>query len=112
MYIQKSFLRLSVFIIKRKLMTKQERFISETIALNDRNLQSMINKSDQSRTLLLQTIFDRQIQEYIHRCCQIPIDIHDRYIYRLNSMIIHHPNEFDLYKNLSDKNRFREDHQL
>jgi hypothetical protein len=93
-------------------MTKQERFISKNLALYDQNLESMINKSDQSRTLLLQSIFDRQIQEYIHRNYQIPIDIHDRYIYRLNSMIIHNPNEFDRYKNLSDKNRFRESREF
>jgi hypothetical protein len=96
-------------------MTKQERLISEIIALYDQNLESMINKSDQTQTLLLQSIFDRQIQEYIHWNCQIPIDIYDRFMYRLNSVIIHNPNEFDRYKNLFDKNRFiseREYHEF
>lgn len=87
-------------------MTKQERFISETIALHDQNLKIILNKSDSMKSLLLQSIFDRQIQEYIHSNYQIPIDIYDRYMYRLNSLIIHNPNHFYRYKNFSNKNRF------
>jgi len=87
-------------------MTKKERIINEFIALRDRNLESIINKSDYAKTLLLQAIFDRQIQEYIHWNYRIPIEIYDRYIYRLNSLIIHNPSDFDKYQNLLDKNRF------
>jgi len=87
-------------------MTKQERIISEIIALHDQNLELIINKSDYAKNLLLQSIFDRQIQEYIHLNCKIPIEIYDRYIYQLNSLIIHNPSHFDRYKNLLDKNRF------
>ena len=36
-------------------MTKQERLISETIALHDQNLESIINKSDNAKSLLLQS---------------------------------------------------------
>ncbi|CAF3406406.1 unnamed protein product [Rotaria socialis] len=87
-------------------MTKQERLLSEIIALHDRNLELIIDKSDSARSLLLQSLFDRQIQEYIHLNYHIPIETYDNYMYRLNSMIIHHPNDFDRHKNLSDKNRF------
>jgi len=87
-------------------MTKQERIISKIIALHDQNLQLIINKSDCTKYLLLQSIFDRQIQEYIHLNYKIPIEIYDRYIYQLNSLIIHNPSHFDKYENLSDKNRF------
>ncbi|CAF0778098.1 unnamed protein product [Rotaria sordida] len=87
-------------------MTKQERLISEIIAVHDQNLESIINKSDYAKNLLLQSLFDRQIQEYIHLNYNIPIEIYDKYMYRLNSLIIHNPNDFDKYKNLLDKNRF------
>jgi hypothetical protein len=87
-------------------MTKQERIVSEIIALHDKNLQSVIKKSDDAKSLLLQSLFDRQIQEYIHLNCQIPIELYDRDIYRLNSFIIHNPSDFDRYDNLLDKNRF------
>lgn len=106
MFILRSFVEFSIVIIKRTLMSKQERFISEIIALKDENLASIISKSNQANSLLLQSIFDRQIQEYIHRICRIPIDHHDRYIYQLNSIIIHHPSSFDGIKHLSKKNRF------
>ena len=87
-------------------MTKQERIISEIIALHDQHLEAIINKSDYANSLLLQSLFDRQIQEYIHLKCQIPIDIYDRYMYRLNSLIIHNPGDFDTYKSFLVKNRF------
>ncbi|CAF2340575.1 unnamed protein product [Rotaria sp. Silwood2] len=108
MCIQKLFPRLllSNIMMKRKLMTKQERSISEIIALHDQNLESIINKSDYAKNLLLQSLFDRQIQEYIHLNYDIPIEIYDKYMYRLNSLIIHNPNDFDKYKNLLDGNRF------
>ncbi|CAF3366726.1 unnamed protein product, partial [Rotaria sp. Silwood1] len=108
MYIQKLFTRLSLsnIIMKRKLMTKQERLISEIIALHDQNLESIVNKSDHTKSLLLQSLFDRQIQEYIHLNYDIPIEIYDKCMYRLNSLIIHNPNDFDKYESLLDKNRF------
>jgi hypothetical protein len=92
MYVQISFLRLSL--------------ISEIVASHDQNLELMVNKSDNANNLLLQSLFDRQIQEYIHSNCQIPIEIYDRYMYRLNSLIIHHPSHFDKHKHFLDKNRF------
>ena len=106
MYILQSIVGLSIFLIKRTLMTKQERFVSEIIALHDENLRSIIHKADRAETLLLQSIFDRQIQEYIHRICRIPIDLHDRCIYRFNSMIIHHPSDFDRVIPFPKKHRF------
>ena len=109
MYIQKSFLCLSLInriIIKRNLMTKQERLISEIIALHDQNFELILNKSDYMKSLVLQSLFDRQIQEYIHRHYQIPIEIYDRYMYRLNSLIIYNPSDFDKYEQFLDKNRF------
>lgn len=118
MYIQKRCLHLlftnveTRIIIQRKLMTKQERLISEIIALRDKNLQSIINKSDTTRTLLLQSLFDRQIQEYIHLQYRMPIRLDEKYIYRLNSLIIHNPNQFDQYKSLLDKNRITSDIHL
>ena len=87
-------------------MTKQERFISEMIASQDDILALMMSKADRANSLLFQSIFDRQIQEYIHRICRIPIDLHDRYIYRLNSIIIHHPSSFDRVRRFSKNNRF------
>jgi hypothetical protein len=66
----------------------------------------ILNKSDDAKSLVLQSLFDRQIQEYIHRYYQIPIEIYDRYMYRLNSLIIHNPSDFDKYKQFLDKNRF------
>ena len=109
MLIKMSILRLSlsnIVIMQRKLMTKQERFISKTIAMHDKNLQSIVIKSDNAKSLLLQSLFDRQIQEYIHLYWRIPIEEFDKYIYRLNSFITHNPSEFDQYESLLDENRF------
>ncbi|UJR28407.1 hypothetical protein I4U23_009647 [Adineta vaga] len=87
-------------------MSIRERLIGERLALYDQDLELIINKSDSCKTLLLQSIFDRQIQEYIHWNRLIPIEIYDKYMYRINSFIIHHPSDFDRYENLLDKNRF------
>ena len=106
MYTLRLFVKFSILVIKRALMTRQERLISEMIATHDGTLASMVKKADRAKRLLLQSIFDRQIQEYIHRTCRIPIDSHDRYIYGLNSIIIHHPSSFDRVRRFSKKNRF------
>lgn len=92
--------------MKRNFMTKKERLISEIIALHDQNVETILNKSDSANNLLLQSLFDRQLQEYIHSNYSIPIQVFDKYIYRLNSLFIHNPNDFDKYKSLPDKIRF------
>ena len=87
-------------------MTKQERSSGEWMARRDRNLESMLNKADRANTLILQSLFDRQIQEYVHTRCRVPIGAYDRWTYRLNSSIIHHPSDYDGYPNLCAQHRF------
>ena len=110
MFFEKSCLHLfgkQFFVVmKRKLMTKQERLVSEMIALHDACLESTMNKSDKANRLIEQALFDRQIQECIHRQYRIPIDRLDRSVYRLNSVIIHHPSRFDGYDGFLDQHRF------
>lgn len=96
-------------VMNRKLMTKQERLVGEMIALHDASLESIMNKSDKAHRLIEQSLFDRQIQEYIHRQYRIPIDRLDRSVYRLNSVIIHHPSRFDGYDGFLDQHRFLSD---
>ena len=87
-------------------MTKQERSLGELLARRDRSLESMVNKADSANTLILQSLFDRQIQEYVHTRCRVPIGVYDRWTYRLNSAIIHHPSDYDGYPNLRAQHRF------
>ena len=90
-------------------MTTQERLVTEIIASHDAGLQSTMNKSDKANSLIEQSLFDRQIQERIHGQYRIPIDRLDRSIYRLNSVIIHHPSQFDGYDGFLDRHRFVSD---